>query len=151
MLRVHQITIVGHREGALNVFQRQRLGVLPADAAGGGVAHMAHRHGPSQLVQHPLVKHIPHQTQVLMIGELSVIHRGNPTGFLPPVLQGVESIIGGPGAVPGGIVDAKYSTFFVNGHRHTPFLYGIMVSYHIKIPFSIVNFTLFYRAKHVTF
>ena len=46
----HQVAVVHHRKGALYIFDGQGLGVLPLPRAGGGVAHMAHRHGAVETV-----------------------------------------------------------------------------------------------------
>ena len=116
VIHVHQIAVVGHREGALDVGQRQRLGVLPLGAAGGGVAHVAHRHGAAQLVQDRGGKHVAHQSHVLVAAHFQPVHGRDAAGLLPPVLKGVQPVVGRPGAVPRRIVNAEYAAFFVNRH-----------------------------------
>ena len=111
---------MGHRQGALDVLQGQGLGVLPADAAGGGVAHVAHRQGAPQLVQLLGVEHLPHQAQILVEAQLQPLHGGDAAGLLAPVLEGVESVIGRAGAAAGRVVDAEHAAFFVDCHGNSP-------------------------------
>ena len=82
---------------------------------------MANRHGPAQSIQDVLMEHIPHQPQVFMIGQLPVVDGGDAAGLLPPVLEGVKPVIGGPCAVSGRVIDAKDAAFFMNGHGFPPF------------------------------
>ena len=120
LVRMGQIAVVGQGQGSLDIPQRQRLGVLPAGPARGGIAHMAHRHGPVQPVQDRLVKHLPHQSRVLVIGHLPVIDGGDAAGLLPPVLEGVQTIIGGAGAVSGWVIDAEHAALLMKLHGNTP-------------------------------
>ena len=105
---------MGQGQGALDIFQRQRLGVLPAHAAGGGVTNVAHRHRTAQLVQDRTAEHVPHQPQILVERELPVVDGCNAAGLLPPVLQRVQTVIGGAGAVPRRVVDAENAALLVD-------------------------------------
>ena len=116
---VHQVAVVSHRQGALDVLEGQGLGVFPLPAAGGGVAHMAHGHGAIETVQHVGVEHVSHQAHILVEGEHPLVDGGDATGLLPPVLEGVQAVIGGAGTVPVGVADAEQSAFLVNGHSHS--------------------------------
>ena len=114
LVGVDQIAVVGHGQGALDVLEGQGLGVFPAAAAGGGVAHVAHGHGAPQPVQNFGGEHLSHQAQVLVKGQLTVLNGGDAAGLLSPVLKGKETVIGGAGAVSGGVQHAEDTTFLMD-------------------------------------
>ena len=86
VLHIDKIAVMGHGKRALDVGEGQGLGVLTLGAAGGGVAHMAHRHSAAQTVQDVGGEHVPHQPHILMAAQLQAVHSGNAAGLLPPVL-----------------------------------------------------------------
>ncbi len=114
LVGVDQVAVVGYGQGALDVLEGQGLGVLPAAAAGGGVAHVAHGHGAPQLVQNFRGEHLSHKAQVLVKGHLTVLNGGDAAGLLSPVLEGKETIIDGAGAVTGGVQHAEDTTFLMD-------------------------------------
>ena len=59
--RIHQVAVVGHGQGPFDIFEGQGLGVFPAPASGGGIAHVSHRHGAVQPLQRLVVKDVAHQ------------------------------------------------------------------------------------------
>ncbi len=126
---VHQVAVVGHRHGALDVVNDHGLGVGPAAGAGGGVPDMAHSHLPlAQGGQDVLGEDLAHQPQVLMVADDPVIADGDAAALLPPVLEGVEGQVGGNRHILffTFIIDAKEAAFFMDGIKHTfcfPFLW----------------------------
>ena len=80
---------------------------------------MAQGHGAPQPVQKFRCKDLPHQTHILIKGELPVSYGGDAAGLLPPVLEGIQALVDGAGTVSGGIPYAEYAAFLVNGHSHS--------------------------------
>ena len=118
LVHPHQIAVVDHRQGALHVLDGQGLGVLPFPRPGGGVAHMAHRHGAVEPVQGLLVKDLAHQAHVLVKGLLPAVDGRDAAGLLPTVLEGVQPVIGGLGAPALRIVDAEYPALLVQAAQY---------------------------------
>ena len=112
-VHVHQIAVVDHRQRSLHILDGQGLGVLPRPSAGGGVAHMAHRHGPIQALKGLPVEDLADQSHVLIKGLLPVIDSRDAAGLLPPVLEGVQPVIGGLGAAALRVIDPEYTALLV--------------------------------------
>ena len=84
-----QIAVVHHCQGALYVFDGQRLGVFPLARSGGGIAHMADCHGAVEPFQCLFGEDIAYQPHVLVKGLLPVVDGSDAAGLLPPVLKSV--------------------------------------------------------------
>jgi len=112
---VHQIAVVGQRHAALDVVDHDGLAVFPPVSAGGAVAHMAHGHGAAgKGIQHRLCEHLIEQARVLIVRKQSVVVHHDAAALLPPVLEGVEPVIGAHGEI-GALraADAQHAAFLV--------------------------------------
>ena len=74
---------------------------------------MAHRHGPIQALKGLPVEDLADQSHVLIKGLLPVIDGRDAAGLLPPVLEGVQPIIGGLGAAALRVIDPEYTALLV--------------------------------------
>ena len=137
-VHVHQIAVVDHRQRSLHILDGQGLGVLPRPSAGGGVAHMAHRHGPIQALKGLPVEDLADQSHVLIKGLLPVIDGGDAASLLSPVLQGVQPVIGGLGTAPRRVIDAEHAALLVQAHvRPGPLQFRLCSVCHLRCSFPL--------------
>ena len=138
LVHPYQVSVVDHRQGALHIFDGQGLGVLPLPGPGGGIAHMAHGHGPVQPLEGLLVKHLADQAHVLIKGLLPVIDGGDAASLLSPVLQGVQPVIGGLGTAPRRVIDAEHAALLVQAHvRPGPLQFRLCSVCHLRCSFPL--------------
>ena len=138
LVHPYQVSVVDHRQGALHIFDGQGLGVLPLPGPGGGIAHMAHGHGPIQPLKGLFVKHLADQAHILIKGLLPVVDGGDAAGLLPPVLQGIQPVIGGLGAAPRRIIDTEHAALLVQAHvRPVPLQFCLCSVCHLRRSFLL--------------
>ena len=115
---------MGQGHAALLVVDLNGLAVAPDRGSSGAVAGVAYRHGPpGQPGQRLAAEHLPHQPQILVGGKYPVVVDHDAAALLPPVLEGVEAVVGQPAHVPRLWADhAKDATFLMNTHRDTSVL-----------------------------
>ena len=95
LLAVDNIAVVRQRHAALDMIHDDRLRVAAVIAACCAVAHMSDRHIPlAKLCQDLRGKHIVDQSGIFIGLKDAVIVDHNPTGLLPAMLQGEQSVIG---------------------------------------------------------
>ena len=119
----YQVSVVDHRQGALHIFDGQGLGVLPLPGPGGGIAHMAHGHGPVQPLEGLLVKHLADQAHVLIKGLLPVIDGGDAASLL---------------SAPRRVIDAEHAALLVQAHvRPGPLQFRLCSVCHLRCSFPL--------------
>ena len=96
VIGIDQVSVVAQGHGAFHVVHHDGLGVGPAGAAGGAVAHVADGHvALAQLFHFHGGEHVVHQPGVLMGGEDPVVVHHDAAAFLAPVLQGEKAVVYG--------------------------------------------------------
>ena len=73
--RIDDIAVVRHREIARVVAEKERLHVLDATTAGGGIAHMPDGHVALERREVSLAEHLGHQAAALDAAERRVFRR----------------------------------------------------------------------------
>ena len=104
--RVDQVAVVGEGDRAA-VVPVDGLGVLPAAAAGGRVAHVPDRHVAGERPQAALVEDLGDQAEVALGGDVAALAGRDAGRFLAAVLEREEREVGEPGDVVLGRVDAE--------------------------------------------
>ena len=124
---VGEVSVMGQGHAALVVVHQDGLDVALVVAAGGAVADVAHSDAPLPQGGKALrAEDIPHQTHVPVGPDDPVVVDGDAGTLLPPVLEGVEGIVGKAGDVsPLRQADAEDAALFVEvtvhvTHRHGP-------------------------------
>ena len=91
---IHQVAVVREGKVARIVVEEERLDVLDAAAARGGIAYVADGHLAGQRGDFRFVEDLVHQAFALDAAQHAVFSAGDDAAtFLPPVLQGVKSVI----------------------------------------------------------
>ena len=102
LVGVGQVAVVGQGHAALVVVHQDGLDVALVVGPGGAVAHVAHGDGAGAQGAEPLLrKHVVHQPHIPVGGEKPVIVHYDARALLPPVLQGIQGIVGQGGHVGG--------------------------------------------------
>ena len=93
----------------------QRLDIAKDGVAGGGVAVVADGDAAGQLLDHAgIAEIVADQAHAAMGVEAGAVEAGDPGGFLPAMLQGVQAERGDRGGV-GHVPDAEDAAFLVQG------------------------------------
>ena len=110
---VDQVAVVAERDAAARRGGAERgLGVLPGGGPGGGVAAVADGDVALQRAQHLLVEDLADQAEVLVDDGAPPVGHGHARRLLPPVLEGVEAVVGEVGDVLARGPDAEDATLF---------------------------------------
>ena len=89
-----------------------RLRILAAGIAGGGVAHMTDSHRAGHVVQNLLIEHGADQTGVLMAVDHAVFVYGDTGSLLTAVLECAESVVHISGNIAAlQVKHSKYAAF----------------------------------------
>ena len=118
---------MGQGHAALVVVHQNGLNVALVVAAGGAVADVAHGDVPPPQGGKALRREdVPHQAHIPVGPDDPVVVDGDTGTLLPPVLKGVEGIVGKAGDIPPlRQADAEDAALFVEmavhvTHRHGP-------------------------------
>ena len=122
LVGVGQVAVVGQGHAALVVVHQDGLDVALVVGPGGAVAHVAHGDGPRAQRAEPLCReHVVHQPHVPVGGEDPVVVHRDAGALLPPVLEGIQGVVGQGGHI-GSLrrVHAEHAALLVDvaGREH---------------------------------
>ena len=131
---VDQISVVCQRHFSLDVIDHDRLGIVAVVGSGGAVADVPYGDpAVAETLQNIGREHVVHKPGVLIGRENPVVVHHDPAGFLSPVLQGKQSVIGSAGNI-GGFegIDAEHAAFF-SQVAHAPSVYQPRIRFIISL------------------
>lgn len=94
-VRIDQIAVVGQGEVPREVAEQKGLHILDPPAPRSRVADVSHGHAPLERAQVGLVENFRHEPFALDAAQRpGVVHAHDAAPLLPPVLQGVQPVVG---------------------------------------------------------
>src|SRR5450830_39382 len=111
---VDQVSVVGKSQRTTSVADNQWLCIDDQAPPAGRVPNVSACHRPGECCKALLVEDLRHQPHGLVVQDLVPCADGDPRALLAPMLQGIETIVGGAGGAGLRTADnAKNPTFLV--------------------------------------
>ncbi len=111
---VSQVAVVCNCQCALHIAHNQRLGVFADTGTGSGIPHVPHRHLPDQTIQRFMAEHLGNKAHVFGAGNNTAVVHSNSTAFLPTMLEGQQSVVGGIRRIYGAVgINPEDTAFLV--------------------------------------